>query len=95
MVHIDAQQFNEENKLLFQDGRWFIFLDLGDGLVGGFSPRLAHLCEPEEREKYGEPWIKMYSCCIAIADNQVCRDCRAPVPRVFQGFFNLTKWSFE
>jgi len=95
MQRVDAHQFNEENKMLFQEGRWFIFLDLGDGLVKGFCPRLAHKCKTEDREKYKDQWIKMYSCCLVIKDNQVCLDCHASVPRVFQGFFNLTKWSFE
>ncbi len=96
MNRVDAQQFNEKNKMLFQEDRWFIFLDFGDFTEKGkYYPRLAHKCNPVDRKKYGEAWIKMYSCCLLILDNQVCRDCRAPVPRVFQGFFNLAKWSFE
>lgn len=95
MQRVDTQQFTRDNTMLFQKGRWFIFLDLSDYSGAKFSPRLAHRCKTEDREKSTENWKSMHTCCIVIPNSKVCRDCRKPVPEVFQGFFNLTKWSYE
>jgi len=100
MFRIDPAQFSKENTMLFSEGRWFIFLDHGDFASTknkNVYPRLAHRCKKKDREKYMEPraWSKLHSCCLVIKDNEVCLDCHEPIPKVFQGFFNLAQWSFE
>ena len=99
MIRIDPMQFSKENKMLFQEGSWYIFLDLVDFTKNttDYYPRLAHRCDLVERMKHGKPyeWTERRSCCLMVIDNQVCRDCGAAIPEVFQGFFNLAKWSWE
>lgn len=97
MHNVDPIQFGKDNTLLFQKDRWFIFLDLGDSPKNGMYPRLAHRCKIEDRMKHMAPreWSMRHTCCLVIVDNEVCRDCRVTAPKVFRGFFNLTKWSWE
>jgi len=99
MFRVDPMQFSKKNKMLFQEGSWFIFLDLADFTKDPeeYIPRLAHRCNQAEREKYGPPykWNKRHTCCLVMVDNQVCKDCHAATPEVFQGFFNLADWSFN
>lgn len=97
MRRIDSQQFNEDNKMIFQEDRWFIFLDHGDGALNTYYPRLAHKCKYKDREKHRNLWDtkKYYTCCLVILENEVCRDCHTSVPKTFSGFFNLTKWGYE
>lgn len=97
MHRIDQKQFSKENKMLFQKDNWFIFLDFGNFTQeDAYYPRLAHKCKQQDRIKYiNSDTLYKYTCCIVILDNQVCRDCHEPVPEVFSGFFNLTKWGYE
>jgi len=99
MIRVDPIQFGEENKMLFKEGSWYIFLDLGDFTKKGYYPRLAHRCDLVERMKRGKPyeWSKRHSCCLVFSNNNrmVCRDCKAIIPVVLNGFYNLAKWSFE
>ena len=98
MYRIDSKQFNKENKILFQKENWFIFLDFGDYTQkDAYYPRLAHKCNPQNRETYlhDQDISYKYTCCIVIINNEVCRDCHESVPEVFSGFFNLAKWGYE
>lgn len=81
-MRVDNKQFKEVNKKLFQDGRWYLFLDADTGVdEDDMKASIAHSCEPLQKEEFipGERTKSQYDCCLVIR-NDVCRNCNDPVP---------------
>lgn len=99
MQRVDKNQFTVENKMLFQDGDWYLFEDIGnfDAPKQEYYPRTAHRCNPETKFGNKGNWYRnsTHKCCLVVTPNGNCRDCNAPIPETFFGFYRLVKWSYE
>ena len=82
MMKVDNQQFNDVNEMLFQDGRWFLFLDsFGYDDMEPTTAATAHRCKPLQKEGYipGERVKSGFTTCLVVR-NGACQDCNDPVP---------------